>query len=171
MSRPTVAPTSPAQVVTAAVAGFAVAWVTLTTIQGLGRTLPLLGVPAWGSVVLITAGIVWLVVRTRRELRRRPDTLEASVALNRLVLGKTSILAGAGLGAAYLALVVLVWPALPAPLAVERLVHGGAAVAACLAWAVAGVALERSLRIDEGRDESANTPGAGGPGDGVPPLS
>lgn len=163
---PTIRPTTPGQVVASVLVGFTAAWLVLWTLQGQGVSLPLVGPLAWFSVLLIAGGIVTLTVRTRREVRDRPDTLDASVALTRLLLGKTSVLAGAVLGGAYAALVVLVLPALPAPLAVERLAHGGVAVVACLVWSLAGWALQRALRIPpEDPDDSADTPGdADGPG-------
>lgn len=165
--RPTVWPTTPLQVATAAAAGFAVAWLLLSTLQGQGRSLPVVGVPGWASVLLITVGIVWMAVRTRRQVARRRDTLDAPTALNRVLLGKTSQLAGAGLGGAYAALVWLAVQAWPAPLAVERVLHGGAAVAACLVWAVSGWWLERACRIPP--DSGDTPPGSGDRDD--PPLS
>lgn len=166
---PTVGPTTPTQVVAATLVGFGLSFLVLATLQGAGASLPLLGAPAWGSVLLIAVGIALLAARTRRERRQRPDTLEPRVALTRLVLGKTSVLAGAGLGGAYAALIVLVLPALPAPLAVDRLLHGGLALGFCIIWALVGWVLQRTLRVPpEDPDDSPDTP-RGGDGSGPPP--
>lgn len=154
---PTVEPTRAAHVAFAAVAGLLVAGMLLWTWQGFGHSLPLVGPLAWGSVLLIAGGIAWLMVRTRTQLRRRRDTLTPQEALNRVLLAKTSILAGAFLGAAYLALVALVLPALPAPLAAERLVHGGLAAVACMVWLLAGVGLERACRVPDDPDDTPDT--------------
>lgn len=167
---PTVEPTRATHVAFAAVAGFVVAGTLLWTWQGFGRSLPLVGALAWGSVALIALGLAWLTRRTRTQLRSRRDTLTPRDALNRVLLAKTSILAGTGLGAAYLALVVLVLPALPAPLAVERLIHGTLAVVACAVWALAGAALERACRIPEDPDDTRDTPADDG-SSGPPRLS
>lgn len=154
---PTVEPTRAVHVASAGVAGLLVAGMLLWTWQGFGHSLPLVGPLAWGAVLLIAGGIGWLALRTRSQVRGRRDTLTPQEALTRVLLAKTSLLAGAFLGAGYLALAVLVLPALPAPLAVERLLHGGLAVVACVLWVLAGAALERACRIPRDPDDPGDT--------------
>lgn len=159
MSEPTIAPTRPVQVIAAAVVGLAGTWLALSWWQGRGNTLPIPGVVAWASVAVIAVGVGYLTWRTRRTLADDPTSLDPQQAVTRLLLGKTSLLAGAFLGGAYLAVALLALPGLPAPLAVERVVHGGLAVVACVAWAVLGARLENACRIPppEG-DKDADTP-------------
>lgn len=154
--RPTVEPTRLGHAVLAFFAGFAVTWLLLTTLQGQGYSVPLVGPLAWVSVGALALWVLWLAVRTRREIHRRPDTLEPRVALNRVVWGKTSILAGAALAGMYAGIIVVMIPAWPAPLAQSRVVHSGIALALSLAWAVSGWLLERACRVPP--DDTPDTP-------------
>ncbi len=158
--RPTVEPTAWRQVGLAVVLGFAMSWLVLTMTQDRGIPLPLVGPIAWASVLLIAAGVGWLAWQTRSQVRTRPDTLDPRQALIRVLLGKASVLGGMALAGAYAGLLGLAVVAWPAPLAVDRVTHGGVAFAGCLAWAIAGWTLERSCRIRDDRDD--DTPGDGG---------
>lgn len=168
--RPTIEPTTLTQVAVAAMAGFGAAWLALATVQNQGGSLPLVGPIAWISVGVIAAGIGVLAFRTYGTVHRRKLPIEPKEAVTRLLLGKTSILGGVGLGAAYGALVWLAAGGLPAPLHSERVIHGGAAVLACAAWALAGWFLERACRIPGG--DSPDTPAdEGNAGDSsAPPV-
>ena len=95
-----------------------------------GGSLPVPGVVAWASIALIAAGMVWLARTTRRTIAADRAALDPQQAVTRLLLGKTSQVAGALLLGAYGALAWVAVDGLPAPLAVERLVHAGAACAA-----------------------------------------
>ena len=109
--------------------------------------------------LLIAVAALYLAVRTRRTLSEDPAALDPRQAVIRLLLGKTSLLAGAFLAGGYVALVLLAVPALPAPLAIERLVHGGIAAIAGVLCAVAGRRLENACRIPPpSGDSDANTP-------------
>lgn len=156
--RPTVEPTAWRQVGPATVLGFAGSWLVLTMAQDRGTPLPLVGPIAWATVFLIAAGIGWLAWQTRRQVGARPDTLDPRQALTLVLLGKASVLGGAALAGAYVGLLGLAANAWPAPLAVDRVTHGGVAFVGCVAWAVAGWALERSCRI---RDDDRDTPEGG----------
>lgn len=156
--RPTIEATTWTQVAVAAMAGGGGAWLLLSTLQDRGLSLPVVGPVAWASVALIAVGIGVLAARTHATVWRRRDPIDPQQGLTRLLLGKTSLLGGAGLGGAYLALVALAWGGIPAPLASERVVHGGIAVLACLAWAGAGWALERACRIPPADTDEPDTP-------------
>lgn len=145
---PSIPPTRPLHVVTSALLGFAVAFAALWWWQGSGESLPIPGWASWASVALIAGGIAWL------SRDRKPREPQQSV--NRALLGKTSMVAGAFLGAAYLALVALTLPGLPAPLAQERLIHGVLAVVACVLWVVAGWFLQRACLIPPDEDEPSS---------------
>ncbi len=155
--RPTIEPTTATQVAIAAVAGGGLAWLLFGTLQGQGVALPVLGPVAWGSVVLIAVGIAYLAARTHAAVQRRRESIDPQQAVTRLLLGKTSILGGAALGAAYLALVWLARAGWPAPLATERVLHGSIAALACVGWSLAGWFLERACRIPD--DNDRDTPG------------
>lgn len=157
---PTVNATRPVHVAAAIALGGLVVGGALWWWQGQGGSLPVVGPVAWASVLLIAGGVAWLAHRTRRTVRTARADLPAEQALTRVVLGKTSVLGGAFLGAAYAALVVLAMPALPAPLARERVLHGSLAVIACVLWAAVGAWLQAACRIPPG-DDTPDTPGVG----------
>lgn len=160
MSEPTIHPTRVAQVVLAATLGGVGTWLLLNWWQGGGGTLPVPGVVAWASVVLIGGGVAFLTWRTRKARAEGPASLDPEQAVVRLLLGKTSLLAGAFLGGAYAAIVLLALPGLPAPLAVERVVHGGIAVVANAVWSALGRTLENACRLPPPpkQDQGADTP-------------
>ncbi len=157
---PTISPTRGLHVLGAALGVLVAARLGLAWWQGQGGSLPIPGYPAWASIALIAVGIGWLAFSTRRLIARDRTLLDAQQAVTRLVLGKTSQVGGALLLGAYGALAWAAAEALPAPLALERVVHAGLAVAACLAWVGAGRALETACRIpDDGDGNSPDTPG------------
>ncbi|HHX84410.1 MAG TPA: DUF3180 domain-containing protein [Actinomycetales bacterium] len=166
-SGPTIRPTGTAQVLGAALGALFVVRLGLAWWQGQGGSLPIPSYPAWASIVLITVGIAWLAHTTRRLIARDRTLLDPEQAVTRLLLGKTSQVGGALLFGTYGALAWAAAGALPAPLAIERVIHAGIAVPACVAWVVAGRALEAACRVpdDEGGDDSPDTPS----GDGASP--
>lgn len=154
MSEPTIRPTRAAQVGLAAAVGGVGAWLAFAWWQGGGGTLPVPGVVAWAAIVLISCGVAFLAWRTRKARAAGPAVLDSQQALRRLLLGKTSQLAGAFLGGAYAAIVILALPGLPAPLAAKRVIHGGIAVVANMVWVIFGRMLENSCRIPPQLPES-----------------
>lgn len=151
---PTIRPTRPVALAGAAAAILVGVRLLLAWWQGTGGSLPIPGVASWASVVLIALGVAWLARRTRRTLERDRAALDPQQALTRLVLGKTSQVGGALLLGGYAALAWAAADALPAPLAVERVVHAGAAVLAALGWVLAGRALEAACRLPDDPDET-----------------
>lgn len=150
------------QVLAVALGVLVVARLGLAWWQGQGGSLPIPGYPAWASVGLIAVGIAWLAHTTRRTIAADRTSLDPQQAVTRLVLGKTSQVGAALLLGTYGALVWAAAEALPAPLAIERVVHGGLAVLACVGWLLAGRALEAACRIPDDSDaDSPDTP----PGD------
>lgn len=153
---PTIGPTRTLHVVGPALVVLAVVRWGLAWWQGRGGTLPIPSYPAWASIALIAVGIGWLAFTTRRLVARDRAALDAGQAVTRLVLGKTSQVGSALMFGGYAALVWAAVDAWPAPLAIERVVHASAAVAACLAWGLAGRFLEDACRIpdDDDADDS-----------------
>lgn len=156
---PTIRPTRLPQVFGAALGVLLVARLGLAWWQGQGGSLPIPGYPAWASVGLIAIGITWLAHTTRRTIAADRTALDHQQAVTRLVLGKTSQVGAALLLGAYGALAWAAAGALPAPLAIERVVHAGLAVLACAGWLVAGRVLEAACRIpDDEEGDSPDTP-------------
>lgn len=163
---PTILPTKGTEVLTAVLTGGVLAFLTFGGMVRFGASLPVLGPVAWVSVALLAAGIGALAFATHAAVQKRREPIDPKTAVTRLLLGKTSLLAGAFLGAAYAGLVAVALQGWPAPLAQERVVHGGIAALACASWAVAGWLLERSCRIPRGDTPEGDTREGDGPDEG-----
>ena len=161
--RPLVEPTRLRDVAAAALVGVAAGWLLLGYLPRAGQSLPIVGPGAWASVALMAAGVAAVALGTRRALKTGAP-VDPKAALGRVLVGKTSALAGSALGAGYAVLALLAAQAWPVPLAQERVLHSVVAVLACAAWAGAGWWLERTCRVRESDD----TPGATRVGDSDP---
>ncbi len=150
--RPTVEPTHPGTVASAVLVGAGLSWVTWQFVLFTGRSLPALGPIVWLPILALALLIGWLAFVTRGAVRNGREPLEPATALPRLQLGKTSVLAGAGLAAAYVVLALVASGGLPAPLAQGRVGHATVAAFLCVVWAVAGLALESACRIPDDQD-------------------
>lgn len=159
---PTILPTRGTEVASAVLAGGLLGYLLFAGLVQFGYSLPVLSPIAWLSIMVCVVGIGVLAYRTHQTVQKRRDPIEHKQAITRLLLGKTSLLAGAFLGSAYLGLLVVAVQGWPAPLAQERVLHGGLAALACAGWALAGWLLERACRIPTDDD----TPPATREGDG-----
>ncbi|MFT3876769.1 MAG: DUF3180 domain-containing protein [Propioniciclava sp.] len=151
---PTVRPTRPGVLALAGGGATVVSAAAFVFWQDRGGSLPIPGWMSWVGVALLAAGIGWLARVTRRTLAADRSALDPAAAVTRIVLGKTSRLAGVLLLGVYAALIVVAARAWPAPLAIERVIHAGLSVLACGAWMLAGRSLERACRIPEDDDSS-----------------
>lgn len=158
---PTILPTRGTEVASAALAGGLLAYLVFAGLVRFGHSLPVLGPVAWLSIVVCALGIGVLAFRTHAAVQRRREPIEHRQAVTRLLLGKTSLLAGVFLGSAYVGLVAVAVQGWPAPLAQDRALHGGLAAVGCAGWALAGWLLERACRIPDD-----DTPPASPEGDG-----
>lgn len=113
---------------------------------------------SWASVlalVFLAVVLLALAATTRRTVERHPRRLEPHRAVNLLVLGKASALAGALIAGGYLAFALTFVGETDAALPRERFVRGLLAAGAGAALAVGGLLLERACRVpDAGDDES-----------------
>lgn len=158
---PTVRPTTWRTVALAVVIGGVTGWLVLTGLESFGIALPRLPLLAVVPLVAIALAIAWQAVVTRRTVHVRRQTMPAQRAVFLLALGRTALLAGAGLAGAYAAVVIHGLPRLEAALPRERVIGAGATFVACLALAIAGYLLERACRIPEpppGEDNDATPP-------------
>lgn len=153
---PSVRPTTIGSVAVAAIVGGGLTFAALQALLLGGGTLPALGASAWLPELLAAGLTGWMAWVTRQAVQIRREPLEAATAVTRLQLGKASVLAGACLAAAFLALVATATEGLPAALAQARILHGSIAAALSVAWAACGSWLERNCRIPH--DEDADSP-------------
>lgn len=123
---------------------------------GIAPTVP------WSSVfalVFWAAVLFGIAVTTGRTLHRRRERIDHQRAVNLLVLGKASALAGAVVAGGYAAFGLTFAGQTDVALPRERLVHGLVAAAAAAAVMVGGLMLERACRVpdadDHGKDSDA----------------
>lgn len=150
---PSVGATTARSVATAAVVGVGVVWVGWQVLLYAGAGLPVIGVGAWVPILLLAAVTGWLAWQTHSLVQRRREPLEPDVAVVRLRLAKTSLLAATALASGYGTLALLSLSAWPTPSASARVIHGAIALVAGICWAGAGWLLERACRIPKDPDE------------------
>ncbi len=151
---PTVGPTRGSHVIAAAVAGAGIGFLLVQGAQTFGIALPALNGIAWASIVALAALTAHSAWRTHRQVQKLREPVEPRRALSLVVWGRTSVLAGVGLGAGYLVVALLALPQAAAPSPAARLLHGLIAAVAGAAWAVSGGLLERACRIPPDDDSS-----------------
>lgn len=153
------------QIVTAVFVGGGIGWLLFAVPGRFGWPLP--SIPLIASLALLGFAVVVAVLagRTHRIIQRRRDPMEPMRAVRLLVLGKSALLAGAGLAAGYLAAILYSLPHWAAVLPRERIVNAAIATVASIGLAVAGHFLERACRIP-GPPSGDATPGGlpGSPG-------
>ncbi len=157
---PTVRPTSWRSIALAALVGAAVGFGLFFGLDRLQQPLPVPPLIAAGSLAVLAAVVGWQARVTRITLHRRHETLTPTAGVALLALGKTALLAGAGLAGAYAAIAVHTLPQLEAALPRERIVGALASMLAALGLAVAGRLLERACEIpNPPPDDQSATPG------------
>lgn len=149
----------------AAVVGAGLGWSLFSALGKFGADLPRLPLPVTLAIALL-AGLVGLqAVVTHRTIQVRRQAVPAGRAVALLVLGKTCLLAGAGLAGGYAAAAAFFWTRQEAVVPREIVVSSVAAVLASVALCVAGAFLERSCRIPGPPDEDATPPDIPGSAD------
>jgi xanthosine utilization system XapX-like protein len=131
--------------------------------NGVAPTVPWAASMTLAFLAAVLGGLAWTTYRTIHQHRRR---IEPQRAVNLLVFGKASALAGAAVAGGYLGY-ALSWidSADDAALPRERLVHSLVACAAAAAVMAGGLLLERACRVPGDGDEGeSGEPGAEGGG-------
>lgn len=157
-SGPTVAPTNWQAIGVAIVVGAGIGWSLFTALDALGWPAPQLPIVVTFAIALLALIIAAQALRTHRIIQVRREELPVRSAVALLVLGKTCLLAGAGLAAGYAAVAVYFWSRQDAALPRERVASSLVAVITSVALAVAGALLERACRIPRSPDEDATPP-------------
>lgn len=146
------------QVVAAVFVGTGIGWLIFAVPNGFGWPLP--AIPLIASLALLGFAVVVAVLarKTHRSIQRRRDPIQPVRAVRLLVLGKSALLAGAGLAAGYLAAILYSLPHWAAVLPRERIVNAAIAMVASIGLAIGGHFLERACRIP-GPPSGDATPG------------
>lgn len=112
--------------------------------------------------LLVFALLLLALARTTyRTIHQRRERIDPRRAVNLLVLGKASALAGAAVAGAYLGYAISFADALGAELPRERVTRSLAACLAALGVLLGGILLERACRVPGDADD-ADDPGRGG---------
>jgi len=130
---------------------------------GIAPTVPWAAALTLGFLAAVLLGLAWSTYRTIHQHRER---IEPQRAVNLLVFGKASAIAGAAVAGGYLGY-GLSWvdSATDAALPRERLVHSLVACAAAVAVMVGGLLLERACRVPTDDDKDGKgEPGSEGGG-------
>lgn len=147
----------------AALIGAGIAWVGISSLENFGQPLPRIPLVA-GLAIGVAAGVVgriaWL---TRQRIQLKRERVAPSRAVALLALGKTVLIAGAGLAAAYLTVAGLALPDLEAALPRERVLNSGLASLASALLGLAGWFLEGACIVptappDDSSDASEDAP-------------
>ena len=131
--------------------------------NGVAPTVPWAAALTLAFLAAVLGGLAWTTYRTIHQHRRR---IEPQRAVNLLVFGKASAIAGAAVAGGYLGY-ALSWidSADDAALPRERLVHSLVACVAGAAVMTGGLLLERACRVPgDGDDGGPGDPGAEGGG-------
>ncbi|MBK8459135.1 MAG: DUF3180 domain-containing protein [Micropruina sp.] len=143
----------------AAMMGAGLTWLATTAWQYLGQPLPRIPLVA-GLALGVAAALVGRTAHvTRQQIQVKRQRVEPARAVALLALGKTVLIAGVGLAAAYLTLVGVSLPNLQAALPAERVLNSAVAglMSGLLAWA--GWRLEDACTVpDPPSDDDSDAP-------------
>jgi Protein of unknown function (DUF3180) len=130
---------------------------------GVAPTVPWAAPLTLAFLAAVLLGLAWTTYRTIHQHRRR---IEPQRAVNLLVFGKASALAGAAVAGGYLGYALsFAQSADDAALPRERMVHSLVAAAASGAVIAGGLLLERACRVPgDGDDGQSSEPGTEGGG-------
>ena len=156
--RTTAAPTLAAT----ALAGLAVGGAIRPLVERRGGVAP---VVPWGApltMLVFTLLVLYLARSTHLTIHQRRDSIEPRRAVNLLVLGKATALAGAAFAGAYLGYALSFVGDWDVELPRQRVTRSLVTVAAALALMVAGLLLERACRVPGNPDDPDEPRKSGG---------
>lgn len=139
-------------VAVAAMIGGLATYIFFATLENLQQPVPRVPVISWLSVLVIAIATAALAWTTHQQIHRRHRPIDPGRAVALLVLGKTTLLAGALFAGGYLTVALLYLPRISAPLPAERVTNGFGACAAAIGLAAAGWFLERACIAPDGDD-------------------
>ena len=151
---PSVRPTTWQALTIAALIGAGLGWSLFSLVDALGWPVPQLPLLVTLVIGVLAAGVGFQAFRTHRLVQVRREVLPTSRAVTLLVLGKSCLLAGAGLAGGYAAIAAYFWSRQAASLPRERVVNSLIAVAASVGLAIAGHYLERACRVPPGEPDA-----------------
>lgn len=124
-----------------------------TVIEAFDGAAPRVGWPASVSLLFaagVLGGFAW---NTWQSLHKRRERMTSDHGIKMLALAKASALVGALVAGGYLGYALAFADAFETSFGKERVIHAGLASVAGLLVMIAGLLLERALRIPEDEDE------------------
>lgn len=154
-------PTAATTVAVTGLAGLAVGGAIRPLVERTGGVAPPV---TWTAPITLVAFAVLLLALARityRTIHQRREHIDPHRAVNLLVLGKASALAGAVIAGAYLGYAISFADALGAELPRERVTRSLVSCLAALGVMLGGILLERACRVP-GPPDDTDDPGRGG---------
>jgi predicted permease len=155
-------PTAAAALAATALFGLAVGGLIRPLVERSGGIAPAVTWGAPGTLVVFTLLVLILARGTHKTIQERREYIEPRRAVNLLVLGKATALAGAAFAGAYLGYALSFVGDWEIELPRERVTRSLTACAAALALMVAGLLLERACRVPGDPDDSDDPLKGGG---------
>ena len=124
-----------------------------TVIEAFDGSAPRVGWPASVSLLFaagVLGGFAW---NTWQSLHKRRERMTSDHGIKMLALAKASALVGALVAGGYLGYALAFVDAFETSFGKERVIHAGLASVAGLLVMIAGLLLERALRVPEDEDE------------------
>lgn len=143
---PSVSLTSWRTVAVVALGGAALGWALYFGLDRLSLPLPVPPLLGAGAITVVAAVVAWQAYVTRRTIRRH-EPMPPTVAVARLALGKTALLAGAALAGGYAGVALHAMTFLEAELPRARAIGAAATLLASIILGFAGRRLERACEI------------------------
>jgi len=153
-------PTAATTLAVTGVAGLAVGGSIRPLVERGGGVAPAVTWAAPTTLLVFAVLLVALARITYRTIHQRRERIDPHRAVNLLVLGKASALAGAAVAGAYFGFAISFADALGAELPRERVTRSAAACLVALAVMVGGLLLERACRVPDPQDDT-DDPGGG----------
>ncbi len=154
-------PTAATTLAVTGVAGLALGGTIRPLVERNGGIAPAVTWAAPLTLLVFAVLLLALARTTHRTIQERRERIDPHRAVNLLVLGKASALAGAAVVGAYLGYALSFADAMGAELPRERVTHSLVAAAMALGVMAGGLLLERACRVP-GPPDDADDPDRGG---------
>lgn len=153
----------------AAMVGGGASWLLVQLMEYAGSPIPRVPLTAATLIFVVGLGVGALAFYAHQQIQVKRRRVLSETALTFLIIGKTALLAGIGIFAAYVTLAVIFATSLGTPLGGERVLNSVLAALAGALLAIAGWFLEGACIVPH--DPEDDSGGAPRGGEGSPAIS